>query len=452
MSRRPAFPRSDLGAGIAAVGIAETLTNLAGTSLIDGLGSRAVATTPLPVVERTIEQLGVTDKPFLRATIGGTASIAVGSLLARDRGPRAQLVLASLGLGAAALGRARLDAVERARRPETPLPPVATPLGDTVDGAEGWPHAEPLVTEVGRFYRTDVNLRPPSVGAEDWALTIRTADGADGRLHLGELHRLELRERDALLVCVHNRPAWDRLGQQRWTGVPVGEVLGTVAALPAHPERYDLVTEALDGYRQVIPLDIALGARSWVVVGMAGRPLPLAHGYPARVMTPGLVGQYNGVKWLSELRVVERGTEPSWWGERRSYLGEPSWPRGPVWVRPMARIDHPADTGMPPRLPRRPVRTPAGSTPFVGTAWAPPHGVESVELRVDGGAWEPCELAGEINGDSWRRWRHDVDLAPGRHEVQVRCHSANGQVQAGAPAEPFPLGVGVFHTVVLTAS
>ena len=268
---------------------------------------------------------------------------------------------------------------------------------------------------------------------------------------MSDILEMDLHERAALLICVHNRPGWDRLGQQRWTGIPIGAILETAAPLPARPDRYDLVTAALDGYEQEIPLDVALGARSWLVVGMAGEALPLAHGYPARVMTPGIAGQYNGAKWLSGLRIVERGAAPSWWSKRRTYLGEKGWPRDPVWVRPMARIDHPANTGMPPRLPRRPVETAAGLVEFVGTAWAPPHGVAGLEVRVDGAGWQAAELARELNGDSWRRWRCGLELSPGRHEVEARCIGKDGSIQKGSPAEPFPHGSGAYHRVALTA-
>ena len=113
----------------------------------------------------------------------------------------------------------------------------------------------------------------------------------------------------------------------------------------------------------------------------------------------------------------------------------------------MARIDHPANTGMPPRLPPRPLRLSSGPTTFVGTAWAPPHGVEAVELRVNGGEWQQAELARELNGDSWRRRRLEIDLPPGEIEVEVRFKSSDGSVQAGFPADPFPYGAGAYHTV-----
>jgi len=432
----------DLGTGLFAVGLAEAASNLAGDSLIDRAGDVAVATTPLPVIEETIKRLGTTDKPFLRANLMAGGALAIGLLGSRRGSLSRQVLLAGAGLLAAGLGRRALDAREAAAVRDFELP-VPTPLERVGDGADDWPGAEPFDTEPGRFYATDINLRAPAVELDSWRLEVRSP-GTEARLSIDELTALGLHERDAALVCVHNRPGWDRLGQQRWTGVPIENVLSAAGALPEDPAGFDLVTEAVDGYSQIIPLAEALARRSWVVVGMAGRPLPREHGYPARVMTPGLVGQYNGVKWLHRLAVTPSGSERAWWVRR-------GWPDELIEVPPMARIDSPANTGMPPRLPPPPVGVPGGRVDVVGTAWAPPHGVEAVELRVDGGAWVEAELAAEVNGDSWRRWRARPELDPGSHTLEARCRSRSGALQEGSPSEPFPYGCGAFHTVELTA-
>lgn len=432
----------NLGAGLFAVGVAEAASNVAGDSLVDRAGKVTIATTPLPVVEQTIKYLGVTDKPFLRANLALAGASLVGLALPKQSLGR-QLMLAGAGLVAAGLGRRYLDALEDDAASDFPRP-VAEPLGPISDGAEQWQDAEPLVTEPERFYVTDINLRPPAIDVTTWSLKVSTPS-EERHLAIEDLTGLGLQERDAALVCVHNRPGWDRLGQQRWTGVSIEEVLAAADAFPEDPGATDLVMEAADGYTQVIPLSEAIERRSWLVVGMAGRPLPRAQGYPARVMTPGLVGQYNGVKWLSALRLVPAGSEPAWWVRR-------GWPLELVEVPPMARIDHPANTGMPPRLPPPPIEVAAGQAAFVGTAWAPPHGVAAVEVRLDDGEWREVELAGEINGDSWRRWRTTIDLTAGTHHVETRCHSRSGAIQAGEPTEPFPHGSGAYHRVDLTAT
>jgi hypothetical protein len=198
-----------------------------------------------------------------------------------------------------------------------------------------------------------------------------------------------------------------------------------------------VVTRAVDGFAISLPLPGTDGEvpAGYVAVGMNGMPLTAEHGFPARVVTPGIYGQYGGVKWLTEL-VVTDAARPDYWVAR-------GWPQPPVAVRPMARIDSPAGRA------RCPGRVEVG-----GVAWAPTAGLERVEVSVDGGGWQPAELAGELSPAAWRRWRFAADLAPGTHQVCARAVSRNGLVQDATPRPPFPGGASGLHaiTVQVTAA
>jgi DMSO/TMAO reductase YedYZ molybdopterin-dependent catalytic subunit len=441
--------RTDAAAlGLLALGAAELAAVARGSSIVDRVGRIAVDTTPLPVVEETIRFLGTTDKPLVRASaLAGAAALAglAGGRLRPGRSSgRTALTAGTAGLAAYLAGRRRLDARREAqdvsRRPVT----VIDPLPPATDGAESWVGVEPLFTDPGRFYTTDVNLRPPLVDRAAWRLDVETPDGS-GAVSLRELHGLDLRERDALLVCVHNRLGWDRLGHQRWTGAPVADVVAAAGfELPDDLAGHDLVSEAVDGYRHVMPLSEVVEREAWVVVGMGGQELPAKNGFPARVMTPGVVGQYNGVKWLSRLAIVPHRSVVATWVGR-------GWPRETVVPPPMARIDHPGNVGMPPRLPQGTIEV--GTRPtLAGTAWAPAHGgVAAVEIRLDGGRWEPAEMAADLGAWSWRRWRAHLDLSLGQHEVAVRCLTHDGAIQDGNPRPPFPHGATGHHTLRLRA-
>ncbi len=449
----PAF-RPDVAARtLLGVGLVEFAASLAGRSAIDPVGRVVVDAAPLPVVEETVRLAGTTDKPLLRAGLLTAAAAAAGAVApalrpARGRGDATlvgPVLTASAGVAAYLAGRRRLHALQatqdRARRAVT----VSEPLPEVIDGAEQWPHAEPLFTPASAFYATDVNLRPPLVDPAAWRLNLE-ASGARSAMTLDQLRALELRERDALMVCVHNRLGWDRLGHQRWTGLPVADVFAAAGIdLPTDAPRHDLVMEAVDGYRQVMPLEQVLGRDAWVVVGMDRRELSAAHGFPVRVTTPGVVGQYSGVKWLTRLAVVPAGSVSATWVAR-------GWPRATIVPPPMARLDHPGTARMPPRLPSGPVTVPARTT-LVGTAWAPAHGgVAAVEVSVDDGPWQTAELAADLGPSSWRRWRAELDLAPGRHTVAARCRAHDGTVQVGEPSPPFPHGATGHHTVHLKAA
>jgi DMSO/TMAO reductase YedYZ molybdopterin-dependent catalytic subunit len=433
-----------------AVGLGELAASRRQRSIVDPVGRLVVDHVPLPVVEATVKLIATWDKPMLRAgivaSVAATAERTAATLRPGTAGaPGWSALAAAAGLGAYVAGRRTLAADLTRRDASRPTIPVTEPLPAGTDGAEDWEGAAALFTPVEKFYATDVNLRPVAVEVTDWRLDVRGPDGTGGALSYDDLLALGVRERDAILICVHQRLGWDRLGNQRWAGVPVPDVLAAAGVdVPDDPGAWDLAMTAVDGYSQVLPLDRALTDDAWVVLGMGGRTLPAAHGFPARVMTPGVVGQYNGVKWLRELAVTPRGTQTATWVAR-------GWPRDTVVPPPMARIDRPGEVRMPPKLPRRPEVVPLDPW-IVGTAWAPAHGgVERVDVRVDDGPWRPAELARSLGPASWRRWRHRVQLTPGRHVVAARCVAGDGTVQDPVPSPPFPDGTTGHHTVSVRA-
>lgn len=431
----------------AVVGVTELVLARRGRSLLDTMGKVVVDRSPIPVIELGVRLLGTTDKPLLRlqmlSTIVGAGAVVSARAEVEPASSRRTAALA-------AIGAASLVAADRslaARRPET-LPAIAradSALPPAHDGVD-WPEAAELVTPVDEFYVTDVVMRPPVIDQADWRLEVVDAEGGRATVGVDVLAGVERRERDSVLACVHNRPGWDRLGFQRWTGVPVPDLLAHLGlAVPNDDTELDLVMEGADGLVMTLPWHEVVARDSWLVTGMGGRPLTAAHGHPARIITRGLPGQYSGPKWVTGLRLVPSETVAATWVAR-------GWPRGPVVVPLMARIDSPGSVGMPPRLPAGRVRVPA-RTVATGVAWAPAHGgVAGVDLRVDEGAWTAADLASDLGEDAWRRWRLDLELTEGDHELAVRCRAHDGTVQAGTGRPPFPQGADGFHRVRVTVA
>lgn len=437
----PPLPLGHAARSVAAVGLVELALAARGRSVLDDLGEVVIDHSPLPLIELGVQLMGTTDKPLLRLQSlgilvgGGTAA---GALVA-PRSSRASRRTAALGVaGVGALAAARAVLVRRQPQVRAEL---ARPSPAVSDGADAW-DAAPLVTPVEDFYVTDVTMRAPVVDADAWRLEVEAADGARAVVDADLLAGLDLQERQALLACVHNRPGWDRLGQQSWTGLPVPDLLAALG-LPvpdADDGSLDLVMEGADGLVMTLSWPEVVARRSWLVTGMGGRPLTAPHGHPARVLTAGLPGQYGGPKWVTALRLRPAGSVAASWVAR-------GWPTGPVVVPLMARIDSLGTVGMPPRLPLRPVRV-GSHDEISGVAWAPAHGgVAGVDLCVDDGPWVPAELAGDLGPDSWRRWRAPLDLAPGTHTLAVRCRGGDGTVQAGTGRPPYPSGADGFHRV-----
>ncbi len=480
---------------LAAVGVGELVAVRAGVdSPLDDAARLSVDLAPAPVVEHTVRLVGTSDKPVARsmvlATLATAGSLGVargrgaalatlpvgaaaGVWLARRRPPPgplpAQLAVAASGAlaGAVALllplpaaaavalgGLASVVGTHRHRQRvllravatalAEPLPADA-PLPPAVDGAEDWPGALPFHTPVPDLYVTDVNLRAPLLDRDTWRLAV---DGLVERtlsLSDADLRALGVVELDAALVCVHSRPGWHRLGNVRLQGVPLERVL---AAAGVRDSAVDLVSTAVDGFVMRHPLEVASGAEALIVLGMGGRRLTAEHGAPARLFVPGLYGQYAGVKWLERLTLT--ATRGSFYWQSRG------WPAQVLLVRPMSRIDavggRRPPVGSDARSRRGVLDCPAGpAVAVVGTAWAPSTGVGRVQVRVDDGPWTEALLAAQLDARSWRRWRADVVLAPGRHRLAVRCATAAGQWQDPNRNDPYPTGATGLHTVQVEA-
>ncbi|HET8658811.1 MAG TPA: molybdopterin-dependent oxidoreductase [Micromonosporaceae bacterium] len=464
-------------------------------SLADGVARAVVDSSSRPVVDLTVRLLDQRDKPATRLAV--IAGVAVAGAVA-GRGPQRRMAAAAAGagvlaaaltarrdrrqpvatMGVAALGagttvmalhalrrsvagtsratglavaslaalaaaravrtrrRARRDALAAERQPSAARAVASTsvaaapgrgaapaPAAAASDGAEHWGAATALFTPVEDLYVADVSLDPPLLDARQWRLEVTGLVERPRSFDLEELTALGTVDFDALLICVHNPVGGNRLGNLRWTGVPLDRLL---RAVQPSPSARTLVTRAVDGFDISLPLTLLDELDGYVVTGAAGRPLTAIHGYPARIMVPGIFGQYTGVKWVTELRLTDRPPVDYW--HRRG------WPVDPLRVTPMSRIDPPLPSA-------------GGAVTVTGVAWAPPHGVASVEIAVDGGAWRPAELAGELAPAAWRRWRARLDLGPGRHVVRCRATSATGQVQDGRPRPPFPAGAAGHHRV-----
>jgi DMSO/TMAO reductase YedYZ molybdopterin-dependent catalytic subunit len=307
------------------------------------------------------------------------------------------------------------------------LPAPARALGEVPTSAtldvEG---LTPLLTPNDRFFRIDTALAVPRVDVDGWTLTVRGMVDHELELTYDDLLAARLVEVDSTLACVSNEVGGSLIGTARWLGVRLDELLEQAGV---DPRAGQVVGRSVDGFTAGFPLEAALDGRdALVAVGMNGEPLPARHGFPARLVVPGLFGYVSATKWLEAIEITT-------WEDFDGY-----WvPRGWAKQAPLktgSRIDVPRDGGGP---------TPPGEVVVAGVAWAARSSVTRVEVEVDGD-WREAELSQPLSRDTWVQWRLVTALEEGEHTLRVRATDGQGRLQPQGPAPVQPDGAEGWHT------
>lgn len=312
------------------------------------------------------------------------------------------------GQSAAVLARNAAGAVAQfvLPRPATSAPPIPDGADLEIDSLA------PIITPNSEFYRIDTALVPPAVDAGSWSLRIHGMVDREVTVTMEELLALPLEEHYVTLTCVSNEVGGDLIGNAKWLGYPIRELLARAGPTAGA----DMVLSGSDdGFTASTPLEVLTDARAALLaVGMNGKPLPRDHGFPARLVVPGLYGFVSATKWVTSLEVTRFADKQAYWTTR-------GWStHGPVLVA--SRVD----------VPRSGVRVRAdgGKVVAAGMAWAQHTGIGQVQVRLDEGDWQTAQLSEELNVDTWRQWRIDLTgVSSGSHTVTVRATDKDGNVQ-----------------------
>jgi hypothetical protein len=229
------------------------------------------------------------------------------------------------------------------------------------------------------------------------------------------------------LSCVSNEVGGDLVGNALWSGVALTDLLDLAGA---RSDATQIVGRSVDGWTAGFPTAVATDGRpAMVAVTMNGEPLPVEHGFPARLIVPGLYGYVSATKWLTEIELTTWDAFDGYWIPR-------GWAKeGPI--KTQSRID----------VPRPGATLATGPTPIAGVAWAPGRGIDRVEVRVDEGPWESARLSDALSEHTWVQWAHTWDATPGAHRLQVRATDGDGHTQTAELAPPAPSGATGYHTV-----
>lgn len=290
----------------------------------------------------------------------------------------------------------------------------------------------PFFTPNDRFYRVDTALLVPAVMAEDWRLRVHGMVEREITLDYEQLLARPLIERDITLCCVSNSVGGRYVGNARWIGAPLRDLLEDAGVRSGADQ---IVSRSVDGFTVGTPTAVAMDGRdAMLAVSMNGEPLPIEHGFPVRMIVPGLYGYVSATKWVVDLELSTFDAFDPYWIER-------GWAkRAPV--KTMSRIDTPSAF----------VDVHPGRVPVAGVAWAQHRGIERVELRIDEGPWTTAELAAVDTIDTWRQWVAMWDATLGQHVLQVRATDGTGETQPEERVTPFPDGATGWHTVILTVT
>ena len=344
---------------------------------------------------------------FLRlALVMGATSVVVGA------------IARSVGAASAAVQQVRGSI----RLPKASAPAEALPAGAQLSV----PGITPFATPNADFYRIDTALQVPSIDPSGWKLRITGMVERNIEITYDELLALPLEEHWVTLACVSNEVGGGLVGNALWLGYPIRRLLERAKPMGGA----DMVlSRSHDGFTAGTPLAVLQDERTDAVlaVGMNGEPLPLDHGFPVRMVVPGLYGYVSATKWVVELKVTTFAKDMGYWTPR-------GWSAlGPVKVS--SRIDTP--TG----------EVQAGTVAIAGVAWAQHTGISKVEVRVDDGDWQQATLARAVSTDTWLQWSYAWEATSGDHEVTVRATDADGLVQTADRAPVAPDGATGLHRV-----
>jgi DMSO/TMAO reductase YedYZ molybdopterin-dependent catalytic subunit len=440
--RRTGYGLAGLGL-FAALGIAAAL-RLPGAGPLDVVPTLAGLAAAAGALVMLVRHVRPGNRPAL-VTDGITGEPGTGRALVPD-GPTELAAPGRRGFLAGAAGATALAAVAggagdvllrrfsvASSRAQVRLPAAAVRAPAVPAGTElPIPGLTPFFTSNTSFYRVDTDLVLPQIAPGTWTLRIDGMVDRELELSFDELLRMPLTETDITLVCVSNQVGGSYAGNARWLGASLPALLRR-AGVRAGADQ--VLSSASDGMTISTPLTAVMDGRdALLAVGMNGQPLPIEHGFPARMLVPGLYGYTSATKWVTRLTVTTFAAQRAYWTQRGYAAVAP--------IHTESRID----------VPKPLAQVAAGPVTVAGVAWAPATGIAGVQVSVDNGPWHTARLAAMDGIDTWRQWVWTWDAAPGLHTLQVRATDNKGVTQPSRRAPVFPSGATGWDSVVVTVT
>jgi DMSO/TMAO reductase YedYZ molybdopterin-dependent catalytic subunit len=330
------------------------------------------------------------------------------------------------------IGRSMIRSRAEAQRSALGLPvPVERQADPSTANDFALESLTPIVVPNDDFYRIDTALVVPAVDPDEWTLTIKGMVARDIVLTYADIAAMPLVERFVTLSCVSNKVGGGLVGNALWTGVYLKDLLD-MAGVKSGADQ--IVARSVDGWTAGFPTEIAFDGRdALLAIGMNREVLPADHGFPARLVIPGLYGYVSATKWISELELTTWDAFDGYWVPR-------GWSKEAP-IKTQSRIDRP----------QRGARIETGGYTLGGVAWSPTNGIERVDVQVDDGPWTEAELSKPLSNDAWLQWMLSTDFGEGEHQVRVRATDRTGFTQTETEVPPAPDGAEGWHTITVIA-
>ena len=340
----------------------------------------------------------------------------------------AALAVSGAGAGQALLSRFSVSAARSGVTLPGPAVTGPRPPGGAQFGIRG---ISPFTTPNGSFYRVDTSLSLPQVPPDTWHLRVHGLVERELDITFDQLLKRPLTEADITLACVSNQVGGPYVGNARWLGASLAALLREAGIKRGADQ---ILSTSADGWTCGTPIETVMdGRNALLAVAMNGEPLPVAHGFPARMMIPGLYGYVSATKWVVDLEITTFA-QKSYWVQRGYSTRAP--------IKTESRID----------VPRPLAQVKAGRTAVAGVAWAPHRGIDAVQVRAGNGPWNQARLAPVPGIDTWRQWVWEWDAPRGLHTLQVRATDGTHATQPSRRVPIFPNGATGWDTVTVTVT
>jgi DMSO/TMAO reductase YedYZ molybdopterin-dependent catalytic subunit len=397
--------------GIAGLVILPWLVHAAKPDFLEATGRRA--RTLYESAARTSTAMGINRRRFLVAG-AASAAAAVGT-----------------GVGGQIISNRRFNVAASRNAVKLKAPVSAKPVPKRVTDLK-IPGLSPFYTPNAAFYRVDTALVVPQVPAQSWSLRIHGMVDKEINLTFSELMNRPMIERDITLCCVSETVGGRYIGNARWQGVRLAGILREAGVQKGAQQ---IVSRDANGMSIGTPVAAVMDGRdAMLAVGMNGVPLPQEHGFPVRMVVPGLYGYVSACKWIVDMELTTWAAFDAYWVKRKWSQQAP--------IKTESRID----------TPKKGSSLRAGQIPVAGVAWAQHKGVAAVEVSIDGGRWRKAKLAPQDTIDTWRQWYIMWDATPGTHQIQVRATDKTGYTQTKKVHRSEPNGATGWHTIKVTVT